>query len=304
MFKTADCIVVGQCSDPRLVKFFTNDKLIVHNGEHLFKKYKDPINLLKCVRNAISFTNKYKFVKPYVLANSYYLKKDLDLFHFNYEKVFNFGYFPPTNKDYKVAVESTKKNNIIFIGRYIKWKQPHILISCLEYINRNSNFYTLEFYGDGPYKKHLIKKIKASRYYSMISLNGTLSHDEVIKHFANSEIFIFSSNREEGWGCVLNEALSCGCVVFANVNAGSSLSLIHDYENGFLYKSRRELKQKIDYYLSLSNDEKIEIRKKAFETINEIWNEKIAAERFLDFIKNYKTWNEKTFISGPMSVVR
>ena len=304
LFRTADCIVAGHCSDLRLIKFFTDDKLIIHNGEHLFKKFKDPISFLKCIKNAIIFKRKYKFTKPYVLANSHYLKKDLDLILFKYEKVFNFGYFPPTNKSYKLAVDSTKKNNIIFIGRYIKWKKPGSLIPCLEYINENNNCYTLEFYGDGPYKEQLIRRVKASRFRSKISVNHALDHEEVLKHFLNSEIFIFSSNHEEGWGSVLNEALSCGCIVFANKNAGSTLSLIKDYENGFLYNNSRELKQKIKYYLSLSKEKKIEIRKKAFETISKVWNEKVAAERFVSFLKNYKTWNGNEYKSGPMSVAQ
>ena len=54
---------------------------------------------------------------------------------------------------------------------------------------------------------------------------------------AKSDIFIFTSDKNEGWGVVLNEAMSSACAVVANKAIGSVPFLIKDGLNGFTYST-------------------------------------------------------------------
>ena len=67
----------------------------------------------------------------------------------------------------------------------------------------------------------------------------------------NHDIFIFTSDRQEGWGAVLNEAMDSGSTVVASDAIGSSPFLIKDGQNGFLFKSEnhKSLYQKVAYLI-------------------------------------------------------
>ena len=44
------------------------------------------------------------------------------------------------------------------------------------------------------------------------------------------------SGRKEGWGAVVNEAMSSGCAVVADAEAGSVPYLIENSKDGFIYR--------------------------------------------------------------------
>ena len=44
-----------------------------------------------------------------------------------------------------------------------------------------------------------------------------------------------TSNQEEGWGVVVNEAMNSGCVVIGSNLAGSVPYLIENGKNGLIY---------------------------------------------------------------------
>ena len=57
---------------------------------------------------------------------------------------------------------------------------------------------------------------------------GELTHDETIELMRDSEIFLATSNRMEGWGATVNEAMASGCCVVASDAMGSVPYLIED----------------------------------------------------------------------------
>ncbi len=53
-----------------------------------------------------------------------------------------------------------------------------------------------------------------------------------------AEIYLFTSDRQEGWGAVLNEAMNSGCAVLTSHEIGATPYLVKDGENGIVFKSR------------------------------------------------------------------
>ena len=136
--------------------------------------------------------------------------------------------------------------------------------------------------GDGKEKdklKILAKEILPDNSYSFYPSQST---DGIRKIMNSSDIFVLPSNGYEGWGAVVNEAMSESCTVIASVESGSGKSIIRDNENGILFNSgdSNMLSKKISL---LVNDEKLrkEIAMKGQKVIKEIWSPEVAANRLV-----------------------
>ena len=116
-------------------------------------------------------------------------------------------------------------------------------------------------------------------------------------------IFLFTSDRNEGWGAVLNEAMNSGCAVVASHAIGSVPFLIDNGKNGLIYRSGeiQDLYEKVKYLIENWNKAE-EIGKNAYGTLVGLWNAEIAAERFKRLVQEIKAGNTTDlFEDGPCS---
>ena len=117
-------------------------------------------------------------------------------------------------------------------------------------------------------------------------------------------IFLFTSDRNEGWGAVLNEAMSNGCAVVASNEIGSVPYLIKDKVNGMIFKScnLNDLMEKVE--ILLNNKEECElIRSNAVNTMQRVWSPRNAAKAFFNLASYALTdrISEYTINDGPAS---
>ena len=117
----------------------------------------------------------------------------------------------------------------------------------------------------------------------MVHLLGAMEPDEVRQHMEKSSVFVFTSNRQEGWGAVLNEAMNSGCAVVASDVIGSAPFLIDDNVNGMLFK-HNDLDDFIGKVETVLADEDLcfDLGKRAYETIINHWNAQNAADRLIE----------------------
>ena len=118
----------------------------------------------------------------------------------------------------------------------------------------------------------------------------------------SADIFLFTSDRNEGWGAVLNESMASGCAVVANREIGSVPYLIEDGKNGLIY----DRKNKDSLYRCVRRliDDKAlcaRIQKNAYETIKNVWNADVATERLLHLIDCINNNAEVEYTYGPCS---
>ena len=193
--------------------------------------------------------------------------------------MFKWGYFPESLKQ----IERQKSNDsisILWVGRLIKWKHPELLVSVATELLRQNIKFHINIIGIGPLEnklKQLMKKKVPSHYYTFI---GAVKSDEVKKYMNQNDIYLFTSDYNEGWGVVLNEAMASGMAIVASYKAGSTPYLINHRDNGFIYTNKKQL---IDYtkILISSSDLRMKFGKKASDTINELWNPKSAASNLI-----------------------
>jgi glycosyltransferase involved in cell wall biosynthesis len=61
-----------------------------------------------------------------------------------------------------------------------------------------------------------------------------MAPEAVRDHMEAADIFLFTSDFNEGWGAVLNESMNSACAVVASHAIGSVPFLLKDGENGFI----------------------------------------------------------------------
>ena len=115
---------------------------------------------------------------------------------------------------------------------------------------------------------------------------------------------MFTSDRQEGWGAVLNESMNSGCAVVASHAIGAVPYLMKHNSNGLIYKSGDidALYQNVKYLLDHPEEQR-RLGEAAYRTITEEWNAEIAAERFVNLAQHILDGDKypDLYESGPCS---
>ena len=119
-----------------------------------------------------------------------------------------------------------------------------------------------------------------------------------------SEIFLFTSDHNEGWGAVLNESMNSGCAVVANNEIGSVPYLIENGKNGLVYQNNN-FNNLYGCLKILLDDEKFreKLGINAYQTIQETWNAKNAVHqlfKLVDIINRDKNFDDICW--GPCAI--
>ncbi len=261
-------------------------KVIFWYSERLYKDYSFIKTIAKYLR-ALMFFKKYENENQYQLLASFYGYDDImktapKLFS---NHCFLFGYFPVSNssKVLKKAICSSKFS-FLFVGRLIKWKHPETVFEVAQFMERVGIEYSIDIVGSGPLEKKLALKIE-KQYKDRIHMLGPTRFDKMKSLYLQHDFFIFPSDRREGWGATLNEAMSYGCIPLANKSAGSAMVLIKDGINGYLYKKRIE--EALVKMVADSSLKKLsEFSETASKTIVEGWNYNLAGNRLYQIFSN------------------
>jgi len=295
-----EIIIIGAVEDNRIFRYLPKNRIYFWNGEHFFKK--KFLRLFRIARQSFCMRRRLKGIRPYLLCNSSYLSQSFGFMMLPYKMSFRFSYFPPTNN--KIAsLRQSNSYKLTYIGRLLDWKRPLVSLNVLRLlIGKHANA-RLEIIGEGKMLPAIMAAVKRFNLSDRVTFNRFIPHDHVLYKLCQTDIFVFASNHKEGWGAVLNEAMSCGCVVFACSLAGSTNYLIKDGYNGFTWKTKKELKKKIELFESMTDDEIWQIRINAYKTINGLWNEKVAAERLYAVCRSlFNQEKVPNFSEGPMSI--
>ncbi len=142
---------------------------------------------------------------------------------------------------YTSVIKSTNqsKNDILvdkirflYIGELSKRKGIEDLLNACS--NLKSNNWKLTIVGkdkSNGYYSSLCSKLKLDK---KIKFEGVIPHNEIAKYYISSDVFVFPS-RFDGWGAVLNEAVSYSLPIISTDETSASFSLVKN--NGFIVKA-------------------------------------------------------------------
>ena len=304
----SDVVMVALGDVPKSIyeQRLKDDKIIFYYTERLLKKgfYQlfHPRRLFDLILN---HTLKLK-KNTYILCASAYTARDFSYVLAYRNKTYKWGYFSEViDYDINQLMLEKKKNattKLLWAGRFLDWKHPDDVIMLAKKLKEDGYLYEINMIGVGEMFDHCKELITNHHLESHVHLLGSMSPENVRKHMEESHIYLFTSDRGEGWGVVLNESMNSGCAVVASHGAGSVPYLISNYENGIIYRSKdfNDLYQKTKYLLD--HPEKMEeygIR--AYHTIKDTWSPKNAARQFIALSNSLVQKKKSTIIDGPCS---
>lgn len=192
---------------------------------------------------------------------------------------------------------------LMWCARFIDWKHPELPIHLADRLRKNGISFTLDMYGDGIMREALEQKSNELGLSDCVKFHGNIPNDQIHQAMQEHNIFLFTSDRGEGWGAVANEAMSEGCLLIGSDEIGAVPYLVKDGENGLIFKSRDldSLHEKVVWAIKHTG-ECLTMRKSAIQSMQNIWSPENAAKSLLRLIDNLKQDRDTPFDDGPCSL--
>ncbi len=286
---------------------FTNyrnkkNQLTIYLSEHLFKSGTRGCKYLARIAKHILRYRQYK--NAYLLCSSAYAANDYAKVGSFKGRAYKWGYFPPLKKyDVDSLMNSKRRDGtvkLLWVGRLIDWKHPELSIMLAERLMKANIAFELDLIGVGDMSGELKKMVDALNLNDCVHFLGSMGPDDVRAHMERANIFLHTSDHNEGWGAVLNEAMNSGCAVLANIEIGAAPFLIEEQINGLVYRNEQEFYELAEM---LSGNPGLceKYGREAYKTITEKWNANIAADRLIKLIDCLQKGENTPFADGICS---
>jgi glycosyltransferase involved in cell wall biosynthesis len=175
-------------------------------------------------------------------------KRHLEALNVPSEKVFfsnhcSLDYSLVESQNLKQKLNIKKELVVLYLGQIIRRKGLDVLIEAFSAIEREKDNAFLLICGDGdfrPFCEQLAKQLKI-RHFCFL---GTIPERDIASYYRTSDLFVLPSCvrsdqkvKGEGWGLVINEALSMGLPVIATNVVGATPDLVRNGFNGYTVKN-------------------------------------------------------------------
>ncbi len=292
----ADIVIYGSAPYDLIESRLKNGKIVFKYCE---RPYKNGVSILKIPLHIIRSHRKYvRYKNFYVLCASAYTPFDFSKVLAFKGKTYKWGYFTELKRyeDIDDIIERKDASSILWVSRFIPLKHPEFPLELAERLKKEGHNFKIKMIGNGLMEAQIEEMIIKKSLSDNVELLGSMNPQQVREHMEKSEMFIFTSDRNEGWGAVLNESMNSACAVVANSAIGSVPFLINDGENGSMYKDGdfNDFYNKVKKLLVDSNERK-RIARNAYRTMTEEWNAQNAAEKFVALCERLLAGEYKPF---------
>lgn len=278
----ADVVIIGSAPESFIEERKKQKKLIFRYSERPLKKGIEP---LKFLPRLIKWRKKNPAGCPiHMLCASAYTASDYAKFGLFKDKCYKWGYFTEVKHydNIDALIDEKQENSIVWVARFIKFKHPEFAVKVARLLKDDGYSFKIKMIGIGPCFEAIQDLIKRLDLDDYIELLGAMKPYEVREHMEKSEVFLFTSDRNEGWGAVLNEAMNSACAVVTSHAIGATPFLVQNGQNGLVYESENvnDLYHKVR---SLLDDKEMRktLSKNAYETMKSEWNPKNAASKLI-----------------------
>lgn len=303
----SDIVIIGSAPEVFIQERLQENKVTFRYTERVLKE-----GLIRVLDPRVSYgiwsqNTRYKKKNMYLLCASAYTAYDMSLLKAYPDKKYKWGYFPEVKKhDIEQLMKKKRKDgkiSILWAGRFLKWKHPEVAVKTAEGLKKAGYQFKLTLIGDGEVKSDLVSYVQQNQLQDVVEFKGFMSPDKVRNHMEEADIFLFTSDFNEGWGAVLNESMNSGCAVVASHAIGSVPFLVKHGINGMIYKDGDD-KELLSLVMQLCDDDNLResIGKQAYRTLAEEWNAKNAAVNFLELAQSILYGKKIEIPSGPCSV--
>ncbi len=322
----SEVVIFGGCEDesyisPRLEALREGNAggekyLTLRYSERVYKDGQWKFITPRGLRKKYLDHTRYKKLPVYLLCSGGYVASDFSLFGAYKGKKYRWGYFPEIKdididelirtKGYYFSDTEKKSDTpyILWTGRFLDWKHPELAVKTAKYLRDKGLDFHMDIVGDGPEKNNVLLLIAAYGLEDKVCVSGFKKPEEVRAMMEKADIYLFTSDRREGWGAVANESMNSGCAIVADSMIGAVPYLIKNGENGFVYLDGKK-EDLFEKTRLLAEDKELRhnLGKEAYNTVKNIWNPEVAASRMMQFISTFMAGDEfPKFESGPLSI--
>lgn len=307
MIDEADVVICGGMSFHYVKQRIKKHKVTFSSGERWFKRpfYTiSPKGWLGLYHTIIKNQNKNFFH----LALSAYCANDAAIMHIFNNRVYKFGYIVPIEQYDGVECVEAKRRDILEImwcARFIDWKHPELVTTLAKRLVDNgiTNFHINMVGASSPLQDKAKKYIKKYNLHKYVTIIDGLPNAQIRAMMKNSNIFLVTSDRKEGWGAVLNEAMGASCAIVASNQIGSTPFLLKQNQNGRIFKSK-SLDSLYENVVMLLRDQDLRERLavNAYKTISAEWTADNVAKRFINLAQSILYDSPIQYEDGPCSL--
>lgn len=300
----SDVVIFGGVEDESYIAERLEKGLFtIRYSERIYKegqwKMISPRGLIKKYRDHI----RYRKSDVYLLCSGGYVADDFRLIGAYPDKKLKWGYFPMQYKyDLKELFAKKESNEvpvILWVGRMIDLKHPEYAVEMADRLKKDGYKFKLRFIGDGEKRNELVQAVEKLELTDFVEFSDFMAPKKVREEMEKADMLLLTSNRIEGWGAVVNEAMNAGCVVVASHITGAASYLISHKQNGMIFKAGDVDSLTANVGQILNNKCYLrEMGEKAYQTIDKYWNAETAVERLLAFCE-HKDVN--AYQEGPCS---
>lgn len=301
----ADVAIFGADSLDYQIMRAKTGKLSFEVSERWLKK--GILNLLspRLLRNMWYYHTLFRKKPVYKLCSSAYAAGDQYKMFSYKDRCYKWGYFTRVD-DYDIEASLDNRQatefRLMWCARFLKWKHPEMAIRLAARLKAKGYAFTLDMYGSGVELERMQLLARQLDVTDVVRFCGNLPNDQILEQMRCHDIFLFTSDRNEGWGAVANEAMSNGCVLVASDAVGSVPFLVKDGENGCVFKScdLDSLMNKVEYLLN----NRTEIRRLAvngYLTMKTVWSPENAARNLMTLIDDLRNGRDTSVADGPCS---
>lgn len=232
-------------------------------------------------------------------------------------RCYKWGYFTKVDKFDVEASSDVSTSNItplMWCSRYLMWKHPELPILLAHTLKIRGYHFVLDMFGSGEYEEQAKLLAGNLGVEDVVKFKGSMPNEQLMREMKEHDIFLFTSDRNEGWGAVANESMASGCVLVASDAIGSVPYLVKDGVNGLMFKSAstktsfghpdqkalNDLTEKVAWLLD-NKDRMKEMQRKAVRTMREVWSPKRAAQNLLQLIDDLQNGRGTSIKEGPCS---
>ena len=303
---TSDIVILGAAPLEYILPRVKQNRITFRYSERWFKKGNsmllNPKRLYNIFRSHTIFRNK----PVYMLCSSAYTPNDVAKVFAYPGKCYKWGYFPATLQlpiEELVNRKRSKTIKILWVARFIDWKHPEMPIELARSLKSKGYSFEINMIGNGEMYSAIKKMTTDYGVQDYVHLLGQFPNSKIQEIMREHHIFCFTSDRNEGWGAVLNEAMSNGCCPVAADMIGAAPYLIKHKENGLIFKSKdnKSLLSKIEFLIN-NPDICEQLSINAYNTIQKEWSPQVAAKRLLELCNALMKSEKYVQESGPCSI--
>lgn len=291
----AKLVIFGGIDDESYIeKRLALGKPVIRYSERLYKTGQWKAVSPRGLRKKYHDHTRYRRLPVYLLCAGAYVPSDFHIVRSYPGKMFCWGYFPET-KHYDIEALLERKGYVpdqankqpvpylLWAARMIDWKHPELAVETAAYLRSKGLAFHMDIIGAGALQEQVETLIREKGLESCVRLRGFLKPEQVRESMEKADVFLFTSDRQEGWGAVANESMNSGCALIADHMIGSVPYLVRHGENGYVYRDghKEELFALTEH---LVRDKELcrRLGRNAYQTIVDVWNAEHAAEELLN----------------------